>query len=603
VTVEAPGGDIFVNSILTNGSVDLQAQGSIFDINENLLNIRGSAIDLQSTTGSIGEYTNYLDVDLLLDGAINITAQQGDIYVNSLDHDLKVGVIETQFDVGLRALTSIVDTGDTTADVIGRNITLETVGSIGTNSDVLEINTNSLTDGKLTVVSGGNVYVQEVTNDLFVNQVSAVGHAGIEVISGDMRVGSITSDTLDLTAHNGLFIQGAITTANQINMVAGTSRLDKYDDYLKIGLPSDLYLKPLQPDAFSLFLTGTITNNADNAVVNLEFPDDVILRGNINVNGQNSDLKIRSEGWVYIESFLTVEDKIDILGGYLANGTSTNTPNSQGSSVYVHTTSRVNTKKAGSAINLQGAKDVDILGTVVAGGSIGATGVTWAGNDATITVKAGQQIFLDTGLLASKSVSLNGGTAGADDNGLGLIITAAGGVTAMGLTSDNSGALISMNNTGNMEMMGTLASGGKLVQTFDANGNMLSQTIDWSGNYGKVEITSLGQAFIGGHTINQQGQAIETGGYIYANNNITINGASIDAPSWVTQIAGLTINSSAVGGSIIVTGNVIGTPGAAGGIYQIGTITGASGTNISFTSNNNISQNGAMTLYIKKNQA
>ncbi|RAZ46218.1 hypothetical protein DP175_07725, partial [Polynucleobacter paneuropaeus] len=40
----------------------------------------------------------------------------------------------------------------------------------------------------------------------------------------------------------------------------------------------------------------------------------------------------------------------------------------------------------------------------------------------------------------------------------------------------------------------------------------------------------------------------------------------------------------------------IGTPGAAGGIYQSGAITGVSGTNISFISNNNISQNGAIAL-------
>ena len=41
---------------------------------------------------------------------------------------------------------------------------------------------------------------------------------------------------------------------------------------------------------------------------------------------------------------------------------------------------------------------------------------------------------------------------------------------------------------------------------------------------------------------------------------------------------------------------MIGTPGAAGGLYQSGAITGVSGSNISFISNNNISQNGAISL-------
>jgi mucin-19 len=56
------------------------------------------------------------------------------------------------------------------------------------------------------------------------------------------------------------------------------------------------------------------------------------------------------------------------------------------------------------------------------------------------------------------------------------------------------------------------------------------------------------------------------------------------------------INTAATGGNIAVTGNVINTPGAAGGIYQSGTITARSGSNISFTSNNDINQIGAINL-------
>ncbi|MBT8553179.1 hypothetical protein G6683_05485, partial [Polynucleobacter paneuropaeus] len=79
-------------------------------------------------------------------------------------------------------------------------------------------------------------------------------------------------------------------------------------------------------------------------------------------------------------------------------------------------------------------------------------------------------------------------------------------------------------------------------------------------------------------------------------NNIAITGTSSGAPSYDVYIGPLTINTGATGGSITITGNVIGTPGAAGGIYQSGAITGVSGTNISFISNNNISQNGAIAL-------
>jgi len=43
---------------------------------------------------------------------------------------------------------------------------------------------------------------------------------------------------------------------------------------------------------------------------------------------------------------------------------------------------------------------------------------------------AGQQGVLNTGLLASDTVQVNGGPAGADDNDLGVIIDTAGGLTS-----------------------------------------------------------------------------------------------------------------------------------------------------------------------------
>ncbi|BDI15149.1 hypothetical protein ANSO36C_09510 [Nostoc cf. commune SO-36] len=337
------------------------------------------------------------------------------------------------------------------------------------------------------------------------------------------------ADATIISPHE-LVIKGTVTTSDQMKLSAGSPLNHYYDDYFS-KLPKDAkgkdhYLTAIGEDQFGMLITGTLTSLADDTTLELVSSDDIIIRGNIDVLGHNSDLKISTPTWVYLETFLNVQDNITIECGFDANGNSTNGANTEGSSVYVHGTARINTKQAGSSINIRGAQDVDILGTVVAGGTIGETGVTWAGNDSTVIVTAGQQIFLDTGLLASKSVTMNGGIAGADDNGIGLLVTTAGGATAMGLTSDGSGALIAMNNAGNMEMMGTLVSGGKLVQVFDNNGNLLSQTIDWSGNYGKINIQSAGQAFIGGHTVNKQGEPIETGGYLFAHDYIKVTGGA-----------------------------------------------------------------------------
>ncbi|MBT8557365.1 hypothetical protein G6712_00005, partial [Polynucleobacter paneuropaeus] len=119
-----------------------------------------------------------------------------------------------------------------------------------------------------------------------------------------------------------------------------------------------------------------------------------------------------------------------------------------------------------------------------------------------------------------------------------------------------------------------------------------------SGSQGigiSATITSTGSnVVLNGGTTNSYG-VYDPSSLITAN-NIAITGTSSGAPSYDVYIGPLTINTGATGGSITITGNVIGTPGAAGGIYQSGAITGVSGTNISFISNNNISQNGAIAL-------
>ncbi|RAZ45670.1 hypothetical protein DP175_09345, partial [Polynucleobacter paneuropaeus] len=108
-------------------------------------------------------------------------------------------------------------------------------------------------------------------------------------------------------------------------------------------------------------------------------------------------------------------------------------------------------------------------------------------------------------------------------------------------------------------------------------------------------ITSTGGAVtLNGGTTNNYG--VYDPSSLITGNSITITGTSTVAAAWDVQLSTLTINSAATGGSITVTGNVIATPGAAGGIYQAGAISGANGSNMSFISNNNISQNGTITL-------
>jgi len=105
----------------------------------------------------------------------------------------------------------------------------------------------------------------------------------------------------------------------------------------------------------------------------------VIVRGNINVLGAGGDLTLQSDKWVYWEGFANVVGDMTIYGGLELDGTDRNGADAHGTSIYVHPTSCLVTSGAGTDITVVGSQDVDILGAVVAGGSIGETGVTWAG--------------------------------------------------------------------------------------------------------------------------------------------------------------------------------------------------------------------------------
>ncbi|MDA1274964.1 MAG: calcium-binding protein [Verrucomicrobia bacterium] len=193
---------------------------------------------------------------------------------------------------------------------------------------------------------------------------------------------------------------------------------------------------------FGFLLTGTITSLMDNTELTLGAQDDFIIRGNVILKGANASLTLQSDAWVYHEGRLDVTKNISVYGGVRADGTDLGGANSKGSSVYIHETALLNTSEAGGHIEVAGSKDVDIFGVIVPGGEIGEQGVTWAGDDSTVTIRAGEQIYVDTAVIAAKSVELIAGEAGPDDDRLSVIVNSAGGLSAAGLTSDDSGALV-----------------------------------------------------------------------------------------------------------------------------------------------------------------
>ena len=114
-----------------------------------------------------------------------------------------------------------------------------------------------------------------------------------------------------------------------------------------------------------------------------------------------------------------------------------------------------------------------------------------------------------------------------DARGLGVWIDTAAGLTVTGLAADETGGFIEVNSPGNIEVMGNLLAGGLKRITFGAAGQIQSQEIVYSATQDSyVTIESEEQVFIGGTSMNLQGERVEVGGYIRANDQVNLIGRS-----------------------------------------------------------------------------
>ena len=311
------------------------------------------------------------------------------------------------------------------------------------------------------------------------------------------------------------------SASNKYVIYALDSNNDGTVDEIQIQKPHEL----LGQRGFGYLLTGTVTSLQDNTSMVISSKDDTIIRGNINLYGNNSDLTIQSDKWVYFEGKASVTKDFSILGG-VALDTGLVTATAKETSVYIHSTATLKTWEAGSVITLKGGKDVDIYGRTVAGGDIGSNGIVWAaGGNSKVAITAVQQVFIDTAVAASKEVSITTtGSTGVDDNGWGLVLTTAGGITTAGITADNSGGLINIDTVGGVTLSGMILSGGSVTQTFNAKGELLTENYSWSPEKSRISIASDDQLWLGGMAKSSTGEMVEIGSVIWASESINLAG-------------------------------------------------------------------------------
>ena len=289
-------------------------------------------------------------------------------------------------------------------------------------------------------------------------------------------------------------------------------------DEILIQKPHEL----LGQRGFGYLLTGTVTSLQDNCTMVISSHDDTIIRGNINLYGNNSDLTIQSDTWVYFEGKASVTNDFSILGGVsLTTGLTTAT--AKETSVYVHSTATLKTWEAGSVLTVKGGKDVDIYGRTVAGGDIGSNGIEWAaGGNSEVAITAGQQVLIDSAVAASKEVRIV--TTGVGSDGWGLVLTTSGGITTAGITSDNSGGLITIDTVGGVTLSGMLLSGGSVKQTFNEKGELLTESYSWSQEKSTIAIATDDQLWLGGMARSSIGEMVEIGAVIRASEAISLVG-------------------------------------------------------------------------------
>ncbi|MEW5819720.1 MAG: hypothetical protein AB1782_05980, partial [Cyanobacteriota bacterium] len=145
ITINDNSGDLIIDSIQTQNDINILASGNILNGNENeLTNLAGNNISIRSTNGSIGSLDKALDIQLNYNsenGTLNATALEGNINISNNEGDLYINKIESNNDVKLTSAMNIINSGDNDQPtIIARNISLSAAnGKIGDNNNRLNL--------------------------------------------------------------------------------------------------------------------------------------------------------------------------------------------------------------------------------------------------------------------------------------------------------------------------------------------------------------------------------------------------------------------------------------------------------------------------------
>jgi hypothetical protein len=203
-------GDLRVDSVQARkGRIELSADGSILNARSDTApTLVARSLTLLARMGSIGTALTplYIDSSNDADGTVTATAA-GVVRLVETQGDLRVARIASATDdVALTAAQSIVDAlGGDAAKVLGRRVTLQALaGTIGSEAQALEIDSQAIDVGRLFASASGDIVVTEVQGALLAGQVvSQQGNVTLMVrdsaASGEDFIADASSQVLALS--------------------------------------------------------------------------------------------------------------------------------------------------------------------------------------------------------------------------------------------------------------------------------------------------------------------------------------------------------------------------------------------------------------------
>jgi mucin-19 len=442
-----------------------------------------------------------------------------------------------------------------TIQTAGASINPGTIGTVGVSLPGFVLLDNTFGGAGGTNGAPLSGFINTTTGNL---AALATASTGITINAAVFTTGNVSLIGVTNGANQGIAYSATITSSNG-SVVLNGGTVSGLGVYGTVGIVAN-----------NITITGTATTTGVNYASYIEALRVNIAGGNISIVG-NVIGNPGASGGIYQSGAITLLSGSNLslvsnndISQNGAIGIAANISSSAVNITYNTTTGTKGSSVVAGALTIASGSTAAINYTIqTAGGSINP------GTIGTVSVALPGSVLLDNTF---------GGNAGANGAPLSGFINT---------------------TTGNLAALATASTGITINNALFATGNITMNGVTNGGNDGIIYtagITSTnGAVVLNGGTVSGLGVFTNTASLIRGN-TITITGTATQAPNWAVYVNALTINSGSVGGSISVTGNVINLPGATGGIYQAGAITLASGSNLSFVSNNNIDQNGLITI-------